>query len=1088
MTSRLPQAPSVRPGGFALIATLAILTLVTVLLVTFVSIVSKDRDATHSYTQALRADQIALSGLDEIVSQLQAQIADKTKSDYDTSGTNTLYIPKLSADTQPQRMVPAALSPIVTMSGTNAYGSVTNFASQGSLTTLPSLNRRTVDLRRWSKPALLSPAATTAFASLPPQWIAMTRGGPQGLPRGATPASAGLNDAAPSNMKAAVGRYAYVVYDVSGLLDVNAAGYPSAAAASSADKGLAPWVDLSQLSLAISSKDVDALVKWRNATNYNAYAGYVTNWATNGFTGVAPGDTSFLSRQDLLQYVRTQRPALTNALPYLTTFSRELNGPLWGPTANQGNGYAYLSNAKTVGTANPLIYETRVKKKFVRANGLDALPGEPLVKYRFPLDKLALLEKVGTVYTAADYGANRDNIKADILKYFGLVLANDAAGLHRHWTYTNPAGGGTAAQILTIDQIAPLNREPDFFELLKAGILSGSLGKMGNCDTLSLTGTVTASITDFDAVADYQVIKIGANLIDQWDADSYPTVVTFNVKITAGEAKDSDFYGIEDLPYFNKVFVRANGNGGVPVVVNGGVSVPGPPYNLYLYYELWNPHQQTASATSYPTAFRIAPLTASGSHTEHDYFSLGVGLPTLVSNMGYASSSAMVGAAWAPWPSSSSGTNTVNGGWSARSMSDLPGNTVTVPATGATMLASYRDPALVGGNVSICSGSSLGAVFLGQVIDPATMGNWPGWSTFGQNFVLFAPHMILQLQYQDTAGWHTYATFSGLANNTISNYDKTSNSFWDSVFLLAPTTAASPPDSAAFLRGDPRTSRFGIGEMLRNGNAYPAGVAGATFSPTDTDIRATQYVDNGPVGICAAKGGPFFGRSGIGAGKISASTPYRLDMWAVNTPGVTPHGGNSYSSTAAIAGAAAPYYADNDGVARGGDACLSYPNASPFFTATPTARPVVLNRRFASVGDLGYVFRDIPWKTLDLFSTNSADAALLDLFTVSDAPVAAGRVNPSSAPAPVLSALLSGARLNPSAGTGLSPAAASAIAAEITASAAAAPFRNRSELVSFFATNTVAAARVPSGIKAEREAAVRALADAANTRTWNFLI
>ena len=44
----------------------------------------------------------------------------------------------------------------------------------------------------------------------------------------------------------------------------------------------------------------------------------------------------------------------------------------------------------------------------------------------------------------------------------------------------------------------------------------------------------------------------------------------------------------------------------------------------------------------------------------------------------------------------------------------------------------------------------------------------------------------------------------------------------------------------------------------------------------------------------------------------------------------------------------------------------------------------MLNRPFRSVAELGYAFRDLPWKTLDFFSNNSADAGLLDIFTVND--------------------------------------------------------------------------------------------------------
>ncbi len=39
---------------------------------------------------------------------------------------------------------------------------------------------------------------------------------------------------------------------------------------------------------------------------------------------------------------------------------------------------------------------------------------------------------------------------------------------------------------------------------------------------------------------DYQLIPLGANLIDQYDADSYPTAIFFNSRT---------FYGVENLPY-----------------------------------------------------------------------------------------------------------------------------------------------------------------------------------------------------------------------------------------------------------------------------------------------------------------------------------------------------------------------------------------------------------------------------------------------------------------------------------------------------------------------------------------------------------
>ena len=70
-----------------------------------------------------------------------------------------------------------------------------------------------------------------------------------------------------------------------------------------------------------------------------------------------------------------------------------------------------------------------------RNNGLPWIAGDPLVKYRFPLDKLGLLASVGTTYSYSDWAANKNNIQTNIQKYFGLDLVSDSNGLYRHWQY-----------------------------------------------------------------------------------------------------------------------------------------------------------------------------------------------------------------------------------------------------------------------------------------------------------------------------------------------------------------------------------------------------------------------------------------------------------------------------------------------------------------------------------------------------------------------------------------------------------------------------------------------------------------------------
>jgi len=543
--------------SMALILTLAILAILSILLVAFVSMAALDRGATQSYTQSLPADQTALGGLDQIVSQLQAEIADPALSTNSYSlvggGSNSLYIPLASAYAVPQRTTPPAanLATLLSYSGTNLYtagAGVTNFSSS-AFTQTPSINGRSVSTTRWNKPQL-----TTSTANFPtPQWILMTRNGPQAF----TAYNSAVANNSATNSSYVVGRYAYVIYDTSGLLDANVAGYPSGAASSASGKGLLPWADLVQLSGSTISQtpDIDNLVGFRNATTEIGYATNVYNAATNnGFTRVANGDTCFLGRQDLIKYATTQNPDLVSVLPYLTTFSREINGPTWGPVTPTGSTTNYAAAQYTVGSFNPRIPNPRVQTGgWIRNNGLTAVAGEPLVKYRFPLDKLALLESVGTTYTTAQYLANKNNIQTQIQEYFGLDMGTNSAGVpdgngpsFRHWSYptTNPAYvhnvlSGTTG-IMSLDDVAKQNREPDFFELLQAGMLSGSLGVPG----LSAAGTPNSgrsdkypnvgsngpqppTYVDPDDQTTLQILRIGANIIDQWDADSFPTTITY---------------------------------------------------------------------------------------------------------------------------------------------------------------------------------------------------------------------------------------------------------------------------------------------------------------------------------------------------------------------------------------------------------------------------------------------------------------------------------------------------------------------------------------------------------------------------------
>lgn len=181
-----------------------------------------------------------------------------------------------------------------------------------------------------------------------------------------------------------------------------------------------------------------------------------------------------------------------------------------------------------------------------------------------------------------------------------------------------------------------------------------------------------------------------------------------------------------------------------------------------------------------------------------------------------------------------------------------------------------------------------------------------------------------------------------------------------------------------------------------------------------------------------------------------------------------------------------------------------------------STRPLLLNRPFRSVGELGFVFRDDPWKNLNLISArntstgNSADSALLDIFYVGANPagitpppaVVAGKVDINSASAPVLTAIIANAvrnyqpNSNPAGSTisgadMTSVADSKGIAADIVAKLKAAsptPFMNLADLPGIFPQDTTTKNTKYPGSKPQREAAIRALADSCGTRTWNLMI
>ena len=632
--NRLHEALPTRQRGAALLIVLAFVVLLTGVSVAYLSRTTGDRQVAHGSFYQSNVDQLAQSAMDSIIGDLRQEIANGSTAYAQADGT-TLYVPRdtgagTAANMVPQRSGNTALGPNLirlsirsdTLSGNPAPPSR---ASAVNSTTDASASGRFITLARWNTHYLL-PKANTFNNSV-------------------------------------IGRYAYAIYDEGGLLDMNVAGYPTDAVAGTAvtwpgRKGSLAYADLRALGTTdanrLSNPDagsiyqVDRLVGWRNyattrptnnfpdtggqafARNFQTdttitrpaalFCSYVLG-NTNGFlsanNGTSPNgrtDQTFVQRQELIGFRKTVGSTSsfsTNVLQYLSTFSRETNAPSFSPPLNasemggndQGGIYAYRTNASSPTAINPNLLLRRVTTSFTRFDGATAVVGEPLIKTRFPLSRLAWITYKGpsadlvttdTVYQALSQSLVNSGESAahaatiisagtanNIKRCFGLTFpTGGAAG--SPWTYTNPTGASAANRILRLDEVAAVGREPDFFELLQAAILSGSLGQ--NTGGGVTGGNVFPDIHMSNTA--HHILSIGAAIIDQADPDSIPTRIQFNPSGTVWTA-----YGVENLPYITQMYPIAGTSPNTPAQ-----------WATYLLFQLWNPHQ---NASTLPNNVRL---------------------------------------------------------------------------------------------------------------------------------------------------------------------------------------------------------------------------------------------------------------------------------------------------------------------------------------------------------------------------------------------------------------------------------------------------------------------------------------------------
>ena len=175
---------------------------------------------------------------------------------------------------------------------------------------------------------------------------------------------------------------------------------------------------------------------------------------------------------------------------------------------------------------------------------------------------------------------------ANIQKYFGLVWDTT----NERWNYVGQ-GASLLSSIATLGSLTG-TREPDFFELLQAGIPNSSLGDAFSSDP------ALPSVHQQSTML--HLLTIGANLIAQARADSYPVRIACNVGGTTMEA-----IGMPRLPCLNSLAACPIGGTGL----TGGV-------NWLLIPNLWDPFGDTWDLTESNTKFDTRLFATAGSY--HD--------------------------------------------------------------------------------------------------------------------------------------------------------------------------------------------------------------------------------------------------------------------------------------------------------------------------------------------------------------------------------------------------------------------------------------------------------------------------------------
>lgn len=1197
MNKILPRPSRHRPG-LALIVVVSMMALLSLLVVAFLLLTSTHRASSTNDVSARQAKSIAEAASEIIITQLVAemragstvsnvgsgadatelfQIRDPKKMLPERSTQESLSAPEWSGDKWSNSDTLNLIKQSAHSQEFYAGGPV--LASDVNTATSPSSDGRSFASVLWSQPRLFAPKYDLPAESTP-DWVYLTRGGSKPTVftlanKTSVPAS-GIPE--PDYV---VGRFAYQIYNVGGLLDMNAAGYNPTGTTTEAigGKGSLLLADLNAIPGLTGTTKVADIVTWRNKGDWSNLTDQINFSQRNGwmrpYNSSTRSDNIFLNRSDLIRFLEEKigEDDARLALPYLSSFTRSFDRPSFQPSPNRPK----IKFGANQGGNNAIGLDDNVNP-----GARSQSDGTLLANKRFALENIDLLRNPA---------ANAARIE----KFFGLTRTGNV------WTYRH----GRSDDIVPIGSPDMGTRKgtPDFFEILKAAIHVGSLGVQHGTDNVSmqtalasagLTGTYAHRIGGIDSDINYQILKIGANLIDQWDEDSYPTVIEFNGETISGN---------ESLPYIAAMmnYLYAEQVLNPPVAVGFRWVVPnwtGPvKFVNLLTPRLWNPYvRATSNQTQVPTQFRVRgeyvgqDMVTWVRHSNNNN-SLETSHPWNNNRPDAGPPPSWNGSAvaWAyRWnykpiggenygpgevdnPATQLNGGQVNftlaGNWSnswpypfsdPRMLyrSEYPTSAVTVSAgAGSVRFSSIHPHAKAGFNEDNRSystfapsyevyGFPLGRGWQGpsvSVIDDNKDGvadvppariypDTNGKAVSSAIFFCVADRpafgvLKLTLSCKDGDGnWLPYDVayvptngFDGFVHNTAG----TGSNVVDTI---------NKQETKCWLRLDPRSNRGGMLSTNAHPNLVPQETKKSEFW-TRGEWREGRTMRFG-----AASG--FIPDSETS--KKFLMLPSSNQLWSIteqtygNVSVRTDPSGVFYNTPASTY-----RYVDPDGIQRRGMGAnwtegglegqamaSSDPDGTYPFSASSEVRanrPVMLNRAFRSLAEMGAVFRDSPWRNLDFFNVESGDAALLDFFCLNSkedvegkslvptsregSPIIAGKFNLNTPHPEVISAAIRGvAREMNSTGNGDPFSSesdvekvAQGLVNSVHSKTRSRPMRNPSELVGSPISTTqyegfaqTLGSLLPGSkdqkIQQRREAVIRALADSGEAATWNLMI